>query len=164
MVRRTTGGLKKRRRAEEAADKQPAPIYDEQGDEFDVPQVTIDAIESFQVPGGFQQQGSREESFLFSLGNYYEAVGVVSKNSAAFKAFYKCQVGTCRLGKKTIPCAKGSRSNVNKHHREVHKLRGSKGQTRQANLRTSTSSFHQAMEAKKTFSVGETRCVFFLGG
>ena len=77
--------------------KQPAPIYDKNGAEYNVPQVTIDAIESFTVPVGFQQVGAREDSFLYSLGNYY-ATANVAKSSEDFSAHYKCQVGACRTG------------------------------------------------------------------
>ena len=48
----------------------PAPICDLNGMEFVVPEVTKNAIDSFVVPDGFQQEGAREDSFLFSLGNY----------------------------------------------------------------------------------------------
>ena len=42
----------------------PAPIFDNNGADYDVPQETIDAIESFVVPSGYQREGAREESFL----------------------------------------------------------------------------------------------------
>ena len=48
----------------------PAPIYHLNGVEFVVQEVTKNAIESFVVPDGFQQEGAPEDSFLFSLGNY----------------------------------------------------------------------------------------------
>ena len=41
--------------------KEPAPVYDLRGEEYSVPQETIDAIESFQVPADYQQKGAREE-------------------------------------------------------------------------------------------------------
>lgn len=71
--------------------KEPAPIYDKHGAEFELPQVTITAIEWFKVPDGFQQEGAREDSFMYSLGNYYTPADLVNKSSR-FTAFYKCQL------------------------------------------------------------------------
>ena len=50
---------------------EPAKSFDVRpGTEFAVPQAVIDAIESFKVPADFQQEGAREDSFMYSLGNY----------------------------------------------------------------------------------------------
>ena len=108
--------------------KVPAPIFDQHGAEYSVPQVTVDAIESYVVPPGFQQEGAREEFFLCSLGNYIVPSGV-DRNSASFNPTFRCQLGKCRTmkGGKIIPCTKGHKSNVNKHFRNIHKLWGSNG-------------------------------------
>ena len=48
-----------------------AMIFDVRtGAEFAVRHAVIDAIESFKVPTDFQQEGAREDSFTYSLGNY----------------------------------------------------------------------------------------------
>lgn len=139
--------------------KTPAAIYRENHGEYDVPQATIDAIESFKVPDGFQREGAREDSFLYSLGNYYTPVEKSSKN---YTAHYKCQVGACRTSKKTIPCKNGARSNVNKHLRDLHHLRGAKGDVRSQSTQNKAGNIKEAAAASKTFSVGEKRCVFVL--
>ena len=43
--------------------KVPAPIFDQHGAEYVVPQPTIDAIESFVPPAGFKREGAREDFF-----------------------------------------------------------------------------------------------------
>ncbi|CAM9771361.1 unnamed protein product, partial [Pylaiella littoralis] len=111
--------------------KRPAPVFHVGGGEYDVPEATKNAVASFVVPAGFQQEGAREDSFLFSLGNYYVPVGVVSRTSAENKAWFRCQVGGCIKDGKTIPCPKGHKSNVNKHLKDSHQLRGGQGKSRE---------------------------------
>ena len=141
--------------------KRPAPIFDSKGEEYVVPEATKNPIESFVVPDGFQQEGSREDSFLFSLGNYCSPTGVVSKTSAENKAWFRCQVGTCikLKGGKIIPCQKGNKSNVNKHLHEEHQLHGSSGKKRKQRAQTRQGNIVAAMSAATTFNVGARRCV-----
>ena len=50
---------------------EPAKVYNSTtGDLYDVSADTIAAINGFEAPSGFQEEGSREQSFLYSLGNY----------------------------------------------------------------------------------------------
>eukprot|EP00904_Undaria_pinnatifida_P010168 jgi/Undpi1/6281/HiC_scaffold_20.g08765.m1 len=52
---------------------EPAKIFDVRtGVEFAVPQAVIDAIDPFKVPADYQQEGAREDSFMYSLGNYVQ--------------------------------------------------------------------------------------------
>ncbi|CAB1102904.1 unnamed protein product [Ectocarpus sp. CCAP 1310/34] len=44
--------------------KQPAPIYTKSGDDFVVPQVTIDSIESFKAKDEYQREGARYSTLL----------------------------------------------------------------------------------------------------
>ncbi|CAB1099071.1 unnamed protein product [Ectocarpus sp. CCAP 1310/34] len=133
--------------------KQPAPIYTKSGDDFVVPQVTIDSIESFKAKDEYQREGAREDSFLYSLGNYAAPV----EKSGKWIGYYKCQVGKCRTSTKTTPCPKGSKSNVNKHFREVHQLVGAKGAVRMENAQNHQGNIRAAMGASKTFGVGGKR-------
>eukprot|EP00904_Undaria_pinnatifida_P012849 jgi/Undpi1/8695/HiC_scaffold_25.g11160.m1 len=88
---------------------EPAKIFDVRtGAAFAVPQAVIDAIESFKVPADFQQEGAREDSFMYSLGNYAKPKPTYlnkdsSKNTTAE---FHCQASTAsRRSKKMIPCA-----------------------------------------------------------
>ena len=83
---------------------EPAKIFDVRtGAEFAVPQAVIDAIESFKVPADFQQEGPREDSFMYSLGNYVKPKPTYlnkdgSKDTTA--EFY-CQTSTaCRKARR----------------------------------------------------------------
>ena len=49
---------------------EPVEIFDVKIGEFAMPQAVIDAIELFKVPADFQHEGAREDSFMYSLGNY----------------------------------------------------------------------------------------------
>ena len=56
---------------------EPAKVYNSTtGDLYDVSADTIAAINGFEAPSGFQEEGSREQSFLYSLGNYIKPIGV----------------------------------------------------------------------------------------
>ena len=44
---------------------------------------TIAAINGFEAPSGFQEEGSREQSFLYSLGNYIKPIGSSAAPPAA---------------------------------------------------------------------------------
>ncbi|CAN0456606.1 unnamed protein product, partial [Pylaiella littoralis] len=49
----------------------PAPIYDSATNtEREVPAETLKAIDEFVVPEGYRREGTREASFLYSLGVY----------------------------------------------------------------------------------------------
>ena len=53
-----------------AREIEPAKVFNsEKGTDYDVPDTTIAAVEAFKVPDRFQQEGSREDSLLYSLGN-----------------------------------------------------------------------------------------------
>ncbi|CAB1115499.1 unnamed protein product [Ectocarpus sp. CCAP 1310/34] len=47
--------------------KRPPPVFRASGGEYDVPEATKNAVASFVVPAGFQQEGAREDSFMYSL-------------------------------------------------------------------------------------------------
>ncbi|CAN0267242.1 unnamed protein product, partial [Ectocarpus sp. 4 AP-2014] len=138
--------------------KRPAPIFlVKGGDEYVVPEATKNAISSYAVPEGFQQEGAREDSFMFSLGIYCVPIGVVRRSSAENKAFFKCMVGACIKSGKTVPCKKGNKSNVNKHFREKHDLRGCLGKEREERAQTRQGNIVSAMAAATTFGVGARR-------
>jgi len=123
-----------------------------------VPAVTIAAIQAFVPPTGYKREGAREDSYLFSCGNYYTPTGV-AKTSAQFKALFKCQLGSCRSNSKAKPisCIRGNKSNVNKHVKQVHKLQGSVGAARREHIDKRQGSVAAAMDASKTFRVGHKR-------
>ena len=71
-----------------------------------------------------------------------------------------CQASSkCRRTKKVIPCANGSRSNVNKHNMKSRSLRGSQGAKRSENSEEKVGKIQASLEASKTFKVGKERCV-----
>lgn len=148
---------------ETSTSKKPAPVFVSiTGDAYDVPADTIDAIERFRAPHGFRQEDGREGSFLQSLGNYVKPIGL--KKSDAFTGKFFCQAGpACRERSKMIPCAQGSKSNVNKHMLQAHYLRGFKGGSRgqKENKRDNkrrVGAIDASPAASKPMKVATTRC------
>ena len=50
----------------------PALIYTKQGEVVEVDQKIVEAVDGFRVPDGFVRKGSREQSYMYSLGVYCE--------------------------------------------------------------------------------------------
>ena len=50
----------------------PALIYTKQGEVVEVDQNIVEAVDGFRVPDGFVRKGSREQSYMYSLGVYCE--------------------------------------------------------------------------------------------
>ena len=54
----------------------PAPVYNSlTGDVYELPAETIKAVDGFPVPAGFRREGTREASFMYSIGVYVETIG-----------------------------------------------------------------------------------------
>ena len=138
---------------------EPAKVYNSTtGDLYDVSADTIAAINGFEAPSGFQEEGSREQSFLCSLGNYIKPIGVEEGGQYTGKFF--CQVTkACRSANKIVPCKQGKRSNVNKHMLNKHSLRGQKGEDMCSTRKGKAGTIQAALGASKTFAVGTKRCV-----
>lgn len=70
-------------------------------------QKIVDAVDKSPVPDGFVRKGSREQSYMYSLGVYAEECEGINNK-------YFCMASAeCRRTRKAIPCKKGDRSNVN---------------------------------------------------
>ncbi|CAM9557121.1 unnamed protein product, partial [Ascophyllum nodosum] len=136
---------------------EPAKVYNSTtGDLYDVSADTIAAINGFEAPSGFQEEGSREQSFLYSLGNYIKPIGVEEGGQYTGKFF--CQVTkACRSANKIVPCKQGKRSNVNKHMLNKHSLRGQKGEDMCSTRKGKAGTIQAALGASKTFAVGTKR-------
>ena len=53
----------------------PAPVYKSlTGDVYELPMETINAVDGFPVPAGFRREGTREASFMYSIGVYVETI------------------------------------------------------------------------------------------
>ena len=51
----------------------PAPVYNSlTGDVFELPAEMVKAVDGFPVPAGFRREGTREASFMYSIGVYVE--------------------------------------------------------------------------------------------
>ena len=50
----------------------PALIYTKQGEVVEVDQKIVEAVDGFRVSDGFVRKGSREQSYMYSLGVYCE--------------------------------------------------------------------------------------------
>ena len=44
------------------------------GDEYELPAETIEAVDGFPVPAGLRREGTREASFMYSIGVYVETI------------------------------------------------------------------------------------------
>ena len=52
----------------------PAPVYNSlTGDVYELP-ATIKVVDGFPAPAGFRRQGTREASFMYSIGVYVETI------------------------------------------------------------------------------------------
>lgn len=105
-----------------AAPSAAAAIFEsDTGLEYTVPEEIRDAVDSFQPPAGYECVGDREQSFIYSIGNYVQPIDLDSPAKPA----YFCQGSLkCRKYRHQIPCTRGSRSNVNKHLQHIHHIRG----------------------------------------
>ena len=53
----------------------PAPVYNSlTGDVSELPAETTKAVDGFPVPVGFLREGTREASFMYSIGMYAETI------------------------------------------------------------------------------------------
>lgn len=119
----------------------PALVYTKGGDVVDVDQRVVKAVDRFKAPDGFVRKGSREQSFMYSVGVYVEAMGSVNHK-------YFCLADSkCRRKTKVVPCKNGDRSNVNTHLKNTHGLQGTgglvKAKNRQINIKTDLETNHQ---------------------
>eukprot|EP00903_Cladosiphon_okamuranus_P013418 g12500.t2 len=107
--------------------KHPATVYSSPaGIELDIPAATVTAVDTFQVPSGFVRMGYRNDSFMYSLGVYAEQIGGNQHK------FFCLASHECRRKKKTVPCTRGDRSNVNSHLKKVHSMQGRGGLKKQS--------------------------------
>ena len=95
----------------------PALVYDKKVEVYALPADIVQTVDHFTVPDGYRREGSRERSFMQSLGVY-----VVQLGEEDDKHKYFCLADpTCRINKTTVPCKKGDRSKVNTHHKSKKK-------------------------------------------
>ena len=53
----------------------PAAVYNSlTGDVYELPTETINDVEGFMVPAGFHREGTREASFMYSIGVDVETI------------------------------------------------------------------------------------------
>ena len=53
----------------------PAPVYDSlTGDVYELPVEMITAVDGFPVPASVRREGTREASFMYSIGVYVETI------------------------------------------------------------------------------------------
>ena len=91
----------------------PALAYELKGEVYALPADIAHAVDHIAAPDGYSREGSRERSFMYSLGIY-----VVPSEEEDDKPMYFCLADpTCRKNKATVPCKKGDRGNVNTHHK-----------------------------------------------
>ena len=51
----------------------PAPVYNSLTEDVNgLPAETVKAVDGFRVPAGFRREGTREASFMYSIGVYVE--------------------------------------------------------------------------------------------
>lgn len=100
---------------------QPAVVFTKLGDVFEVEQKIADAVDEFIVPAGCRRKGSREQSFMYSLGVYVE------QDEGIDHKYFCMACAQCRASKRVVPCKNGDRSNVNTHLKTKHALQGTAG-------------------------------------
>lgn len=132
----------------------PAAVCNSQtGREIDVSPETVKAVDNFVVPSGYRREGSREKSFMYSLGVYVKPVDADDP-----KHKYFCLASaSCRDKGKVVPCPKGDRSNVNTHHKKAHNYCGAQGVTKADKQKSKQTSIVKSLEASKNSGVGTNR-------
>ena len=100
----------------------PAIVYNKLGQVYDVQHETTKAVDDFAVPAGYRRVGTREASFMYSVGVYVEPISDNDKTKAP--KYYCLANATCRAKKLTVPCKGGDRANVNKHLKKFHDMCG----------------------------------------
>ena len=95
----------------------PAPVYNSRtGGVCELPAETIKAVDKFPLPAGFRREGTREASFIYSIGVYIEPI---DEKTASCK-YVGSANASCREQKTGIPCEGRDRANVNMSHFEQH--------------------------------------------
>ena len=80
----------------------PALVYDMKREVCVLPADIVQAVHDFKVPDGYRREGSRERSFMCSLGVY-----VVPLAEEDHKCKYFCMANPARREKKTTVPLKG---------------------------------------------------------
>lgn len=133
----------------------PALAYDMQGEVYSLPADTVKAVDDFTVPKGYRREGSRDRSYMYSLGVY-----VTPLDEEDEKHKYFCLASpTCRKNKAFVPCKKGDRSNVNTHLKSKHKLRGVAGAVKAGKQKQAKGTIQRSFEASRNSGAGTNRCV-----
>ena len=134
--------------------KKPKPVFTTAGSLYEVPPDVVQAVDNFSTPEGFHRDGSRERSFMYSVGVFckpHDTGGNVSPR------YYCLANKICRSTKNFIPCAKGDRGNVNKHLKKAHKLVGQTAVKKEENATARKGSILQIMDASNNSRVGTSR-------
>ena len=98
----------------------PAPVYNKEGVVVEVTQDIVDAVDKFTPPAGFVRKGSRDKSYMYSVGVYVEH----TESRRTDHKYYCLAHSKCRRSSKVIPCKRGDRSNVNTHLKTAHNMQG----------------------------------------
>ena len=71
----------------------PAIVYNKLGQVYDVQHETTKAVDDFAVPAGYRRVGTREASFMYSVGVYVEPISDNDKTKAP--KYYCLANATC---------------------------------------------------------------------
>ena len=71
----------------------PAIVYNKLGQVYDVQNETTKAVDDFAVPAGYRRVGTREASFMYSVGVYVEPISDNDKTKAP--KYYCLANATC---------------------------------------------------------------------
>ena len=127
------------------------------GDVFDVPKATVKAVDDFEVPRGYKREGTRESSFMYSLGVYVVPVKEGDKQN---KHKYFCLTDTtCRRKNCVVLCRDGDHSNVNTHHKVKHRLCGAASVVKAGRKAAGRETIEKSFNASKNSAAGTNRCV-----
>ncbi|CAB1105955.1 unnamed protein product [Ectocarpus sp. CCAP 1310/34] len=128
-----------------------AAVYNKDGEPHAVNTAVVKAVDDFKVPEGYVRKGSREKSYMYSLGVYIEAL------KGDKHQFYCLVDGTCRRKNKMIPCKGGDRSNVNSHLKNAHGLQGVGGVVKEGKKKAAKENIAANLAAKENSGVGTDR-------
>lgn len=131
----------------------PALVYTKQGNVVEVGENIVAAVDTFHTPDGFVRKGSREQSYMYSLGVYVEQSGGINHK------FFCMADAECRRANRVIPCKKGDRSNVNTHLKTKHGMQGNAGVKKDAKKKDTQASIKACLGASRNSSVGTNRWV-----
>ena len=117
-------------------------------------QDVVDAVDRFKAPAGFARKGSRDKSYMYSVGVYVEH----TESGRSDHKYYCLANSMCRRKTKVVPCKSRDRSNVNTHLKSTYNMQGTSAVVKAGNKQAKQVSIAMSLKASANSGLGTNRC------